>query len=65
MNKFISKLEELNFNTRENCFIAIIFFLIGLILGGLLSPKGKRIIGSNNGNNNTGYVKPGAVEDEE
>ena len=48
MKKFVQKIEEKNFSTREYCLIGAVLTLIGI----MFSPKGKRVIGSNNGNNN-------------
>lgn len=55
MKKLIEKLEEQEFSTREYFLIGISLFLGGFVLGMLLSPKGKRVIGSHNGNDNIGY----------
>ena len=54
MKKLIEKLEEQEFSTREYFLIGISLFLGGFVLGMLLSPKGKRVIGSHNGNDNIG-----------
>ena len=56
MRKIIEKLQEQEFTTREYVFIGFILFLGGIVLGMLLSPKGKRVIGSHNGNGNIGYA---------
>lgn len=56
MNKLLEKMKEQEFTTREFLFMGISLFLSGIVLGILLSPKGNRVVGSNNGNNNNGYV---------
>lgn len=56
MNKIVDKIESLEFSTREYFFAGLILFLAGLLLGIIVSPKGERTIGSNNGNNNTGSI---------
>lgn len=60
MKKLIAKIEDMNFSGRE-------YFLLGvcLLLGMLLSPKGERVIGSHNGNNNTGYYNENDADEEE
>lgn len=56
MKKIMSEIEKLEFSTREYCFAGVILFLAGMLLGIILSPKGERTIGSNNGNNNSGCL---------
>jgi len=56
MNKIVNKIENLEFNTREYFFVGLILLLAGLLIGIIASPKGERIIGSNNGNNNSGCL---------
>lgn len=56
MNKIIGKIENCEFSTREYFFVGIILFLAGLLFGIIVSPKGARVIGSNNGNNNSDCV---------
>lgn len=56
MKGLLSKVDELEFSTREYCFAGVILFLAGILLGIILSPKGERTIGSNNGNNNSGCL---------
>lgn len=65
MKKFLEKVEEQNFSTREYVLIGGLLLLGGLLLGGLFSPKGQRVFGSNNGNNNTGYYNDDFDDDEE
>lgn len=33
-------------------YAGVILFLVGFVIGIMVSPKGERMIGSNNGNNN-------------
>jgi len=54
MKKLLSKLEEKEYSTREYLLLLVTFFVTGLLLGIIFSPKGERTIGSNNGNNNSG-----------
>lgn len=56
MNKIVSKIENLEFSTREYFFTGLILFLAGLLIGIIMSPKGERTIGCNNGNNNSGCL---------
>lgn len=69
MKKFVQKIEEKNFSTREYCLIGVVLTLMGILLGIMFSPKGKRVIGSNNGNNNgnnnTNNLGDDLCEDEE
>ena len=55
MKKLIAKIEDMNFSGREYFLLGVCLLLGGTLLGMLLSPKGERVIGSHNGNNNTGY----------
>lgn len=59
MKKLIAKIEDMNFSGREY------FLLGGTLLGMLLSPKGERVIGSHNGNNNTGYYNENDADEED
>lgn len=56
MKKIVEKIENFEFSTREFLFVSLILFLMGLLLGIIISPKGERTIGCNNGNNNTGCL---------
>lgn len=64
MNKITEELENLNFSTREYFLSGIIMFLAGLVIGIILSPKGERIIGSNNGNNSSSCFAEGENNEE-
>lgn len=52
MKNIVSQIEDLELSTREYFFAGIILFVAGLLIGVIISPKGEKIIGSNNGNNN-------------
>lgn len=56
MKELIERMEDQKFSTREYLLMGVSLFLSGVVLGILLSPKGKRVVGSNNGSNNTGYL---------
>ena len=56
IQKIVERIEEQEFTVREYILIGISLFLGGMAAGMLLSPKGKRTIGSNNGNNNIGSI---------
>jgi len=64
MNKIISEVEKYELKTREYVFLGALLFLLGMILGIMLSPKGERTVashngcncGNNNGNNNSGCL---------
>ena len=56
MKKIVEKIENFEFSTREFLFVSLILFLMGLLLGIIISPKGERTIGCNNGHNNTGCL---------
>jgi len=62
MAKIIEYLKEQEFTRRELVLIGIVLFFAGLVLGIAVSPKGYRMIGSNNGNNNTGNFADGDDE---
>jgi len=55
MKKIIDFINEQEFTTREYLFCGLALFFLGVVLGITLSPKGNRMYGSNNGNNNTGH----------
>lgn len=55
--KIFSKLhEKYKLRGREYILIGLILVLLGLVIGLLCSPKGDRILGNNNGNNNAGAL---------
>lgn len=54
MKKIMKAIE--NLSVREIIFLSISCLMSGIVIGILLSPKGKRVIGSHNGNHNSGYV---------
>lgn len=56
MDKIIARIDEQNFTTREYFFMGISIFLIGTIVGLIFSPKRAKVVGSNNGNNNMGFM---------
>ena len=55
MKKLIAKIEDMNFSGREYFLLGVCLLLGGTLLGMLLSPKGERVIGSHNGNNEKSY----------
>lgn len=57
MDKLIIKVKEMELTPREQFMFGLILFLGGLLLGFILSPKGERSYGCNNGNNNTGCLQ--------
>jgi len=61
MSRIIAKVEDMEFSTREYLFSGIILLLAGLLIGIIVSPKGERTIGSNNGNNNSGCLTDESV----
>lgn len=65
MKKLIAKIEDMNFSGREYFLLGVCLLLGGTLLGMLLSPKGERVIGSHNGNNNTGYYNENDADEEE
>lgn len=52
MKKLIEQFEAQEFTTREIILLCVTLFISGTLLGIFISPKGKRVIGSHNGNNN-------------
>lgn len=54
MKKILTAIEEQKFTAREMALFSIVLFLLGLVLGIIFSPKGNRMVGCHNGNNNTG-----------
>ena len=56
MKKIIEKIENLEFSTREYFMAGLLLFVVGLLFGIIVSPKGDRAYGSNNGNNNSGCL---------
>ena len=56
MKELIERMEEQKFSTREYLLMGVSLFLSGVVLGILLSPKGERVVGSNNGSHNLGYL---------
>lgn len=56
MKELIERMEDQKFSTREYLLMGVSLFLSGVVLGILLSPKGKRVVGSNNGSHNLGYL---------
>lgn len=58
----MERIEDGEFTAREILLAGTSLFLVGILLGIVLSPKKNTTIGSNNGNNNTGSF---STEDEE
>lgn len=56
MKELIERMEDQKFSTREYLLMGVSLFLSGVVLGILLSPKGERVVGSNNGSHNLGYL---------
>ena len=65
MNKLIAKVEDMDLSFREQVLFGLVLFLGGLLIGILFSPKGDRIYGSNNGNNNTDCLQDNDEYDDE
>jgi len=55
MAHIIEYIKEQEFTKRELVLGGVALFLLGIVLGVALSPKGDRTYGCNNGNNNTGH----------
>lgn len=56
MKKIVEKIESLDFSTREYFFVGLLLFVMGILIGIIVSPKGERMVGCNNGNNNSGCL---------
>lgn len=62
MKKMLEAIEKQEFSVREYVLIGLSLFLSGLAIGMFFSPKGKRTVGSYNGNNNIGTVDSDDLE---
>ncbi len=63
-NELQTVLEEMKTIKKREYFLTLaVCILSGLVLGMLLSPKKRVMIGSNNGNNNVGTVSGGFDDD--
>ena len=57
--------EDREITVVEFFLALLVAFLFGMVWGMFLSPKGTRVIGSNNGNNNAGYISDRGDDDED
>ncbi len=64
-NKLTEIIKNEDYTTREAVLSGIILFLLGIIIGAVLSPKKNTEVGCNNGNNNTGSLEGGATKEKE
>lgn len=55
-NKLIEIIKNEDYTNREAVLCALLLFLLGIIIGGILTPGKRTEIGCNNGNNNRGSL---------
>ncbi len=64
-NELVRIVKEGDYTPREAVMAAICIVLSGVLLGMFLSPKKHVVLGSNNGNNNTGTFDGLTYDDDE